>query len=131
MKLCPVVLTKHETCKTYAFKRIGMGQKKEYHSVASLLEDDRFEIVRKPKKGDLLLWIDTDLKGSYLQNEIKSNCKVITNWVGRGGHVGVFESNGICSDAHMNDNYEWQIRCRSYRDLTKPDYILRLLKKQH
>lgn len=127
-----VTITKHETCLSYALKRIGLENTDVYKY--EHLSDD-FEIIpfllgTKLKVGHILLW-DSNLETADLPWHITEDGRIINQPVKRRIHLGVWEGDGLVSDcSRLNSQGSLpQLRLRNLSDIgRRPDKIL-ILKK--
>ena len=127
MKLNKVVITKHDTCKTYALKRIGLGELLSMDSdeplIENLVDDNRFVCIHKLRKGAILIWKRCNQGEINIGLEIDKNARVITRKKTIYGHCAVYEGKGLISDVYRDDVFS-NIRFRKSKDIRKPDFIL-------
>ena len=134
MKLHRVKLVKHETCKSFAFKRVGLSHLLSMDTdkprIEDLAEGKMFKHLREPKKGALLLWLEGEERYYNETVEIDEDGRIISDRMMVYGHLGVYEGKGLVSDVIGGDLYPI-VRVRKYKDLRKPDYILKPMFKKN
>lgn len=125
--LAAVKVVKHETCKTYAFKRLGLANllsiETDSPKIEELVFSGMFRQLKDPKRGALLLWVE---KGEYVDNgggEIDEQGRVIGVDKKIYGHLGVYEGAGLYSEV-VSGHYFPEVRMCKYGDVKAPDYIL-------
>lgn len=123
-----VVLTKKDTCLSYALKRVGIETHVEY---VNQLEEDfhfiPFSVEACPGEGTLVTWCRKQSKIS-VPFEITKDGHILNHDVTIDFHIGVIEDSKISmvSDCtrKLMPNHVPCIRIRSFEDVRYPDYIL-------
>lgn len=124
----PVKITKHETCRTYAFKRIGLDNLLDINtdepSIKSLIRNEEYQHLLKPEKGCLIVWVEKNPNYCNIGSEITEEGIVINDSKVTYGHLGVYEGDGLFSDVTTVDEYP-SIRIRKLDTLADADYFLK------
>jgi hypothetical protein len=121
-----VVISKTESCLSYALKRIGADDLLpiDYDRMVS---GEHFHVLRwsetaDMQAGDLVLW-NRDLARSLLPIEITTAGTIVHGYLPTGLHYAVYEGDGILSDSTRDGDYP-VVRLRKLADC-RPDWILR------
>lgn len=127
IKKYPVTLTKHDTCLSYALRRIGL------QPVNYRYEDLEKDFHMKPfffgpdcNSGVLLLW-DSNIEEVDIPWHITVDGKIVSVPVKRRIHVGVYEGDGLVSDCSRlgSPSSLPQLKMRHINDIRRqPDKIL-------
>lgn len=129
-KLKAVSITKGETCKTYALKRIGRGHLLSMESdgpkIESLAFGGLFKQVSKPKKGALLLWVEKDEYWDNGGGKIDEAGRVVGVDKKIYGHLAVYEGSGLYSEVVKGHHFP-ELRLGELKEAKAPDYILELI----
>jgi hypothetical protein len=130
MKVFKTEITNRDSCKTYALKRIGMIDLVNIidntPSLIDLCSNVRFEKIDEPEVGALLIWSESN---DYSQNLFYAHCiledSTIVSIKSRDiGHCAIYEQNDMISDC-TNEGYKATLRLRHFKDVKKPDIILK------
>ncbi|MCP4990866.1 MAG: hypothetical protein GY928_33940 [Colwellia sp.] len=126
MELKKVKLERHDSCLTYALKRIGAANliELDYYQLlkAGEFKQRDYKLPKGLKRGNLLLW-DYSIKTTPIPNEITKDGKVIAHSYYYGLHFAVYEGKGLVSECSLNDDFVPSINLLRLNEL-KPSKVL-------
>lgn len=132
MELNPISLRKADTCLTYVLRRIGLPPDFcSYEELGDKFDQHAFK-NRRLKIGDIFVW-DNDIEWVWLPWKIDKSGKISNKSVSTRYHLGVYEGDGMFSDAtrHIRPPHP-SLRLREVKDLKKnPNRVLTLSNEHH
>jgi len=128
MNFSEVTITQLDTCKTYALKRIGLGDIIDWSldkpSFKDLITSKSFKIIGIAEPGCLIFWGKDIDKAYFVPRKITKAGQIVSLESYNFGHCGVLENDDLVSDCY-SENGKSTIRIREFRKLPTPDYILK------